>query len=273
MNGRQIIDELIRNKKSSRIGIADKPWWETVKAWVDEGYPVDENQKPISPEAHFDFDMEEVGGWFNWEPILGHREILSETDEWYIERNGAGAALKFWKHKSGTPEHVDFTMDSREIWEKTYRSHLLDVDERRVDVEGAKKGLERAHERGHWAAYGNLGPWEIMRSSLGDMNMMEALLLDPDWILDFNRVYTDFFKAHYRLLFEKAGLPDGIWLYDDLAYKNGPFCSPDTLNELFFPFYKELADFFHSYNLPVVFHCCGNMEKVLPMIVEAGYDD
>lgn len=272
MESRKIIDELIRSKKSSRIGIADKPWPETLEKWTEQGYPVTENNRPVNPVVHFGFDMEEVGGWFDWEPLVGFREILEETDEWYIVRNGAGAALKYWKHKCGTPEHVDFKMNTREIWEQEYRPHLLEVDERRLDIEGTKKSLERAKERGTWTCYGHLGLWEFMRSSLGDINMFETLLLDPEWVCDFNRVYTDFYLAHYKVLFEKAGIPDGIWLYDDLAYKNGPFCSPDTLRELFFPFYKEIADFFHSYDLPVVFHCCGNMEKVLPIIVDAGYD-
>lgn len=272
MTSRENIDQLIRNKKSDRIAISDKPWRETLESWVSQGYPTDENNEPVDPAVHFGFDMEEVGGWFEWEPIAGYKEILEETDEWYVLRNGAGAALKYWKHKSGTPEHIDFEMTSREIWEEKYRPHLLEVNEKRLNIELDKKRLETARSRGNWAAFGHLGIWEMMRSSMGDINMLEALLLDPDWVLDFNRVYTGFYKAHYKVLFEKVGMPDGIWLYDDLAYKNGPFCSPNTLNELFFPFYKELADFFHSYDLPVVFHCCGNMEKVLPIIVNAGYD-
>lgn len=194
------------------------------------------------------------------------------TDEWYIRRNGAGAALKFWKHKLGVPEYVDFRMTDREVWERDYRPYLLEPDEARVDIEGTRTNLREARKHGKWAMYDHLGLWEIMRSSLGDVCMLEALLLDSDWILDFNRVYTDFYKAHYKILFEKAGLPDGVRLMDDLAYNEGTFCSPELLEKLYYPFYKEIADFFPSYDLPVIFHCCGNMEKALPMIVKAGYD-
>ena len=38
------------------------------------------------------------------------------------------------------------------------------------------------------------------------------------------------------------------------------------------PYYKELVDFFHSYDLPVVLHSCGGIEAALPLIVEAGFD-
>ena len=107
---------------------------------------------------------------------------------------------------------------------------------------------------------------------MGDVCMYESLLLDPEWIHDYNRVYTDFFIAHYRVLIEEAGKPDGIWIYEDLGYKNGLFCSPTVLEALISPYYKELVDFFHSYDLPVVLHSCGGIEAALPLIVAAGFD-
>ena len=69
-----------------------------------------------------------------------------------------------------------------------------------------------------------------------------------------------------------VGLPDGVWLYEDLGYKNGLFASPKVLGELIFPYYKEMVDFFHSYDLPVVLHTCGSTAQALPLIVEAGFD-
>jgi uroporphyrinogen decarboxylase len=73
-------------------------------------------------------------------------------------------------------------------------------------------------------------------------------------------------------MFEHVGVPDGIWLYEDLGYKNGLFASPQVLGELIFPYYAELVAFFHSYDLPVVLHTCGSTAAALPLIVEAGFD-
>jgi len=221
---------------------------------------------------HFAFDMCGVGGWFDTMPLRGHSELIEETDEWTVKRNGAGAAFKYWKHKSGTPEHVDFLMTSREIWERDYRPHLLELDRERVNIKDAAEQLEKRRKQGLWTFYGHLFIWENMRASLGDTCMYQSLLLDPGWIHDYNRVYTDFFRAHFKLLIEEAGVPDGIWLYEDLGYRNGLFCSPKVLEELFFPYYEELVDFFHSYDLPVVFHSCGGIEAALPLIVDAGFD-
>jgi uroporphyrinogen decarboxylase len=111
-----------------------------------------------------------------------------------------------------------------------------------------------------------------MRASLGDYVMYTSLISDPDWIHDFNRVYTDFYKEAFRTLFAEVGKPDGIWLYEDLGYRDRLFCSPAVLEELIFPYYKEMVDFFHGHDLPVVLHSCGCQRPALPLIVQAGFD-
>lgn len=272
MNSRDIINALLRDKKAPRMGLFDRMWPETTHTWLAEGYPADPaTGRPESPVAHFGFDMEEVGGWFDFLPKQGVAEVVQETEEWQIVRNGAGASLKTWKHKSGTPEHMDFLMDCREVWEAEYRP-LLRPDIGRLNVEKDKAALASARERDVWGFFGHYGIWEMMRECVGDLCLYESLLLDPDWILDFNRVYTDFYKAQYKMAFEVVGKPDGIWIFDDLAYNKGTFCAPALLEELYFPFYMELADFFHGHGLPVVFHCCGNMDDVVPLVARAGYD-
>jgi len=289
------IRNLLARQPAERVGLTDNIWGDTLKKWVTQGYPTKrvrqtvkekvtengeeaekeaekEDDQPIPPVEHFAFDMAGAGGWFDMLPLRGHSEVVEETDEWRVTRNGAGAALKYWKNKSGTPEHVDFRMTSRGIWERDYRSHLLEVDRERVNTEAAKTELAKRREQGYWTHYGHLFIWENMRRSMGDVCMYESLVLDPDWIHDYSRVHTDFYKAHYKLLFDEAGLPDGIWMYEDLGYNKGLFCSPKTLAEVIFPYYAEVIEFFHSYGLPVILHTCGSTREALPLIVEAGFD-
>lgn len=255
------------------MGLYDSPWGDTFTKWVkEEGYPTNDKNEPVNATEFFGFDMEGCGGWFDKMPLRGKEEILEETDEWKITRNGAGAALKNWKHKSGTPEHIDFRMISRDIWEKEYRPHLLTADRERINVERTRENLAKLKAQKRWTFYGDMFIWEMMRCSMGDICMYESLILDTDWIHDYNRVYTDFFKAHYKILIEEAGKPDGIWLYEDLGFNKGLFCSPTVLENLIFPYYKEMVDFFHSYDLPVVLHSCGGIKEALDLIVEAGFD-
>lgn len=263
----------MRKRRVPRLGLYDSPWGDAISKWAaQEGYPRNRDGHPVDPCDHFGFDMACCGGWFDQMPLRGHSEVIEETGEWVLKRNGAGAALKTWKHKSGTPEHVDFRMTSRQVWERDYRPHLLDFDPLRLDVEGTRSHLARQRGCGRWTFYGSLFIWELMRCSMGDICMYESLALEPDWIHDYNRVYTDFFKVHYKHLIEKAGKPDGIWMYEDLGYNKGLFCSPAILEELIFPYYKEMVEFFHGFDLPVVLHSCGNVTEALPLIASAGFD-
>jgi uroporphyrinogen decarboxylase len=297
MTSQEVIDRLLRDKGSERVGLMGAPWSDTIAAWVEQGYPTrmvyrdvgedrwrrqdgrwvevevaGEYEEPVPAWEHFGYDMVGVGPWFDIMPLRGYEEVIEETDEWDIKRNGAGAALRYWKHKSGTPEHIDFRMVTREIWERDYRPYLLALDPERVNAAKMRKNLAKLVEPRVWTHFGHMFVWESMRQSMGDVTMYESLVLDPDWIHDYNRVYTDLYKTHFAYMIEQVGKPDGIWLYEDLGYKNGLFASPKVLGELIFPYYAELIDFFHSYDLPVVLHTCGSTARALPLIVEAGFD-
>jgi uroporphyrinogen decarboxylase len=295
---RQVVDALLRGRPAERMALIESPWSETLSAWVEQGYPTRTRlrkvgdqfwrradgrwqdvereglyEEPVPAWEHFGFDMVGAGGWFDYLPLIDYEELVAETDEWEIKRNGAGAALKYWKHKSGTPEHMDFRMVSRAVWERDYRPHLLAWDPRRVEhLADQQSNMREAREAERWTFFGHQFIWENMRQSMGDVVMYTSLLDDPAWIHDFNRVYTGLYQSAFRYLFDQIGMPDGIWLYEDLGYANGLFASPKVLSSLVFPYFKEMVDFFHGYDLPVVLHTCGSVAQALPLIVEAGFD-
>lgn len=297
MNSFEVVDNLLRGKPADRVGVMDGPWPETIVAWVQQGYPTrmvykdvgdkhwrpddgrwddvevaGEYIEPVPAWEHFGYDLVGIGPWFNVMPLRGYEEVVEETAEWDVKRNGAGAALKYWKHKSGTPEHIDFLMTSREVWERDYRPHVVAWDPARVDIAEMRKNVAALSDTPVWMHYGHLFIWELARQSMGDVTLYQSLLLDPAWLHDYNRVYTDLYKHAFTVMFEEVGLPHGVWLYEDLGYKNGLFASPKVLGDIIFPYYKEMVDFFHSYDLPVVLHSCGSVAQALPLIVETGFD-
>ncbi len=297
MTSFEVIDALLRGKKADRVGLMDSPWPDAMAAWVQQGYPTrmvykepgdkfwrpadgrwddvavaGEYVEPVPAWEHFGYDMVGIGPWFDVAPLRGYDELVEETAEWDVRRDGAGASFKYWKHKSGTPEHMDFRMTSREVWERDYRPHVVAWDPARVDVPEMRKSVASLAGKDRWVHYGHLFIWELARKSMGDLTLYQSLLLDPAWMHDFNRVYTDLYKRAFTYIFETVGLPNGVWLYEDMGYKNGLFASPKVFAELIFPYYTELVAFFHSYDLPVVLHTCGSTVQALPLIVEAGFD-
>lgn len=289
MTGREVVSALLRGERPARMGVNEFFWDETLIGWLKQGYPQSDNpaedasycyleqlsteEIPQNPGIYFSLDMNRgcfFQSWFEWLPKPRYSKVIEETADWEITENGAGALLKNFKYRSGVPEHIDFKMRTRKIWEEEYKPYLLKLDKSRVDSSALVKESQSADKLGQFKYLSHYFIWEILRSCLGDFTLYENLLLDPPWILDFSRTYTDFFITHMRYIFENIGVPDGVFLTDDLAYVNGPFCSPKTLEELIFPFYEEYIEFLKSYNVAPLMHSCGGITTIMEPLVSTG---
>jgi uroporphyrinogen decarboxylase len=228
------------------MGLFEHFWPETIRDyWVHHGYPQD-----TDPQEYFDYDIMFGGGWINMAPFKDVNETVEESAEWMLVRNGLGATMRYWKHKSGTPEHVDFDCITPERWETKYKPQLLKFDPSRVNIEETKANLEKAHAKGKFCHYGGLHVFELLRATLGDVVMLESLALEPEWIHDFCTTYNAFIFQHLDYLFDNAGQPDGAFIYEDLGYNKGLFCSPNMYRELIMPYHQQLFDYFHNRNMP-----------------------
>ena len=264
----RMIELIVRKQPADRVGLYEHYWPETIRDyWVNEGYP----DKDVAPVGHFGYDMQSM--WpVDSGPLRGQDGVVEESDEWQIFRNGYGASLKQWKHKSGTPEHMDFAVKTREDWDAA-KASLLELDPTRVKLDEARQLLADARESGRFATYGFCFLIELMRSIIGDMVMLPSLLLEPNWIHDICRTFTDFHKVHFAYTVETAGKPDGFWMFEDLGFTNGLFASPKSIRELLLPYYTEMVSFFKDdYGLPVLLHTCGDIRESVPIIIEAGFD-
>ena len=163
-------------------------------------------------------------------------------------------------------------MTTRKIWENEYKPHLLEYDISRLDLEISRKTYSERREQNKFIYTSFLFIWEIMRQSMGDVCLYESMLLEPEWIHDIARTYTDFFKKHLDGLILHVGKPDGIWVLEDLAYNKGLFCSPKTFDDILFPYYREMVEYIHSKGIAAMFHSCGDITEALDYIVDIGFD-
>ena len=65
---------------------------------------------------------------------------------------------------------------------------------------------------------------------------------------------------------------DAILISDDFANNKATLLSPDMMSELVFPALKELVNSIKQKELFVFLHCDGNINEVLPDIVDCGFD-
>lgn len=86
------------------------------------------------------------------------------------------------------------------------------------------------------------------------------------------QVYSDLLIKLCAILFKKEGLPDGMWFFEDMGFKQKPFMSLITYKEIVMPAHKKTFDYAHSEGLPVIVHSCGFVEPLIPGLIEAGMD-
>lgn len=65
---------------------------------------------------------------------------------------------------------------------------------------------------------------------------------------------------------------DMVWFHDDWGSQRAPFFSLDTVREMLVPYLKRVVDSAHKHGLIFEFHCCGQVEMLVPAMVEAGCD-
>lgn len=253
----------------ARMGLNEHFWPHIVdNAWGAQGLEAD-----CDMVSRFDLDLRCVQ-WHNPpDPRPDLATVVEETAEWQVRRDGWGATCKYWKHRAGTPEHVGFAIASPEIWWRDYRdAFLAQPVAADTDFAAIRAAREAAQAEDRFTTYAFAFVFEQLRAHLGDVVMLEGLMLEKDFIHDVNRCITDHFLAWFEHLFAQAGLPDGIHMYEDLGYTRGPFASPACHREMILPYHREIMALFKDHGLPVIMHTCGDFRPHLPAIVETGVD-
>ena len=261
------ISRMLRREPADRIGLYEHFWGDTIGHYTQQGHM----KKGENPSVHFDLDIMECWAFNAVLDLDFVEEILEETAETRLVRDGNGAVLRRHKLHDTTPEHVDFAIKNRADWENV-RENVTKIDPRRINFEAYRNTKALAKQHNKFFCWSGINAFELMHPICGHENMLMGMALDPDWIHDMVAVYTNMTIQLQEILFAQEGPPDGILYYEDLGFKNRPFMSPDMYKEMIFPAHKLTVGFAHERKLPVIMHVCGFIEPLLPGIVEAGVD-
>ena len=258
----------LAHERVDRLPYADSLWGGTAEKYVREGHLKESEDHT----THFDMSLRS-GGWLNSVADLDFTaQTIEETDETILTLDGNGAKLRHWKHKSGTPEHVDFTVQDRSGWEEHAKPHLLGVDRRRIPFESYREQKLLAAEEERLFCWSGVAPFEQMHPVCGHEYMLMGMALDPDWVKDMVATYVNMTIAHLEVLFQEEGLPDAFWFYEDMGFKEKPFMSPAMYEQIIQPGHARLFDYAHANGRKVIIHSCGFVEPLVPGMVAAGMD-
>jgi len=267
LTGIERIHNILKRQPVDRIGLFEHFWGDTRKAWIEQGHIAEDE----SLADHFGFDMQ-LHWAFNMVADLDFEpEVIEETEETILIRDGNGALLRRHKLHDSTPEHVDFLVKSREEWEKHVKPKLK-ADPRRIDFEGYRKVKEEAAGADRFFACSGTNVFELMHPVCGHEYMLMGMAMDPEWIKDMVATYSNLIIELQEILFSREGYPDGIWYYEDMGFKAKPFMSPKMYREIIKPGHQKTIDFAHSKDLSVIMHSCGYVEPLLADMIDAGID-
>ncbi len=267
LTGIERIQNILHRRPVDRIGLFEHFWSDTQRVWTEQGHI----QPGENLADHFGFDME-LAWPFNLVADLDFEpEVLEETEETILVRDGNGAVLRRHKLHDATPEHVDFLVKDRREWEAQIKPKLA-PERRRIDFKRYREAKARAAAAGRFFAWCGVNVFEIMKDVAGHEYMLMGMALDPAWVKDMAMTYAQLVVDLQEILFAEEGWPDGIWYYEDMGYKLHPFMSPRMYKEIIQPAHALTIAFAKSHGLPVIMHSCGYVAPLLPGMIEAGID-
>ena len=277
LSSRERIGRILRHEPVDRVGVFEVFWAETPVAWAAEGrFPT-----PSDIEDHFDLDLRRSSGGSSGTILLNMvarydapDELIEESASTRIVRDGNGALLRRLKNGSGAPEHVDFLVKERAAWEAHILPYLQDSAQypRRINMDGYRAMRSQFVREQRFLCAAVVGPFDLMTPVVGHEHLLAAMALDADWVIEMAEYYVTLTIELLGQVFQQAGLPDGLWVWDDLGYNHGPFMSPAMYRELFFPAHQRLFAFAHAHGLPVILHSDGFIAPLVPQLIEAGID-
>lgn len=267
MNGKERISRILQRKSVDRIGVFEHFWSDTQEEWTRQGHmKKDENLLDT-------FGLDIQNSWPLKMMVHHDREpvVIAEDEDTITMLDGNGATMRRHKHHAGVPEHIGFAVQNNADWQE--KAHdLLTPSRERINFEAYRNAKREAAAAGRFFNCSGTNVFEQMHPLCGHEFLLMGMALEPEWVAEMVDVYSNMTVNMLEMLFAEEGLPDGIWFYEDMGFKDHPFISLDMYRELILPGHKKTIDFAHSLGLPVTMHSCGFVEPLLPGMIEAGID-
>ncbi len=270
----------LRHEEPDRVPISDFFWGSFTRRWRQEIHLPDD----ANPYEYYDLD------WIvtvpNMDPWIRPFETLRETAGEVVVKTGFGAVMRK-QFELPMPAMRAWEIDSFEALE---RVEFDDPRDRRRFFEGGDNqiaGVGDGFER-------NSPPWidtvkslwpdipvfgsmievsECLTRLIGQENAMLWMGMEPDRMGSIiNRIGAHYLECARAEIDAGAGLLDGIVIWGDVAYKKSTFMAPSYWREYFKPWVAAMTAHAHDHGLPVIYHGCGNVKKILPDFIEIGID-
>ncbi|MSS74003.1 MAG: hypothetical protein EXS64_21340 [Candidatus Latescibacteria bacterium] len=252
----------LAHREPDRVPLHDSPWRATLARWHREGLP-----EEIPVHEYFGYELTGFGA--DLSPRFPIR-VLERNETFIVETTSTGGVRKNFRDYSTTPEVVDWPIKGRADWDQIKKR--LEPDYTRVDWVSARTGFERAREEGKFITFNAAMGYDMFQAYLKTEDLLVALVTEEDWVREMFRTHAALLVVMADIMIKKGFGFDGAFLYNDMGCRNGPLFSPETYRRTLLETDRMVCGFFHGHGMPVILHSCGDVRKLIPHLIEAGFD-
>ncbi|MFC1693537.1 uroporphyrinogen decarboxylase family protein [Candidatus Latescibacterota bacterium] len=274
------MNKTLRHEEPDRVPVSDFFWGSFLERWKNE------LNLPDDTDIYTYYDLDWIVTIPNMDPHVKSFEILEQDNEQVIVKTGFEATIRK-KFNDPMPAYLSFDTDTIEKMDAfefddpwNDRRYFKSGDNQ---IAGVGDGFVR--NSGAWIdgvkalypdfpVYGSVceGHEELWRI-IGLNNVLLWIGLYPDELARFiyrvNEFNLEITKAQIKAA---DGLLDGMVIWGDVAYRKDMLFSPDFWRKHFKPGLKAMIDVCHENGLPVIYHGCGNVNKIFEDYIEIGVD-
>jgi len=262
LSSRDRVRRAIARKEPDRVPVMDAPWQATIKRWRREGLPED-----VSPEDFFDYDIRAIEA--DLSPRFPVRTIR-EDDEYITRTTTWGGIRRDHKDLSTTPEVVECPVKRKEDWAPLAKR--LEPDCARVDWVTALANYRRWREEGRYIVFGGAAGYDCMQSIIRSEQLLLFMAKEPEWIRSIAMTLARLVVATFEMMWEKGFEFDGLWVYNDMGYRNASLFSPEMYREIIQPGDRLIFEAAHRRGAQAILHSCGRVSGLIPDLLDAGLD-
>jgi len=206
----------------------------------------------------------------NWRYCPPFREtILDEDETTRLMINTSGVKVCVRKESDSLPQYLDWPVHDHASWEQVKEERFSpDIMARFPDRWEALVTTYR--DRDYPLGLVMDGFFSIPRELLGVTRQLMMYYDDSQLMNDINEHLANVWLAMLEEVVSKVDL-DFVYVWEDMAFKNGPLVSPRLFEEFITPYYKQVTGFLREHGIDIIFvDTDGDCRLLIPGFLEAG---
>lgn len=197
-------------------------------------------------------------------------QIIEETADLKIERDGFGRTLRMDKRTATLPLPSDFPVRTMNDWLRVKPYFTWRAD--RVDDDAVARATV-LRESGSMVIATIPGPFDTARNLMGEENACLAYYDQPELMHD---LIATIHQAAVQTLDQVSRhvVIDRLFVHEDFAGRSGPMVGPQQIADFMRPYYREVWDMLHSRGATLfAIDSDGNINPVIEALLDCGINE